>query len=87
MPAEAIIETHIDAVTKQKAEAIFAAEGLTIDQFLRDLLAKCVTYDTVPRGLFGYNAETMEAIQSARRGEFEGQGTIDDLFAELHAHE
>jgi DNA-damage-inducible protein J len=85
MPTEAIIETHVDAALKQQAEAIFAEAGTTIDQFFRELLVKTVNYNAVPQGFFGYNAETLEAIESARSGDFEGEGSINDLFNQLRA--
>ena len=62
MPTEAIIETHIDAAIKQKAEAIFAAEGLTIDYVVRQMLQKTVEGKCVPMDFFRPNAETVEAM-------------------------
>jgi DNA-damage-inducible protein J len=87
MPTEAIIETHIDAAIKQKAEAIFAAEGLTIDDVVRQMLQKTVEGQCVPMDFFRPNAETVEAMEAARRGETYPLTSLDDLFAELDAED
>jgi DNA-damage-inducible protein J len=85
MPAEAIIETHIDAALKQKAEAIFAAEGLTIDYVVRRMLEKTVEGKCVPMDFFRPNAETLEAMEEARRGGLKSFSSVEDLMADLNA--
>jgi DNA-damage-inducible protein J len=85
MPAEAIIETHIDASLKQQAEAIFAEAGTTIDQVLREVLEKSVANHSVPYGIFGPNAETRAAMDELRNGGGKKFDTVADLMAHLNA--
>lgn len=87
MPTEAIIETHVDPAMLAKAQAIYAAAGVTLENLVRNMILKTVEDESVPMDFFRPNAETIEAIEAARRGEFEGTGSISDLFAELDAED
>ncbi len=87
MPTEAIIETHVDPAMLAKAQAIYAAAGVTLENLVRNMILKTVEDESVPMDFFRPNAETIEAIEAARRGEFEGTGSMSDLFAELDAED
>ena len=87
MPTEAIIETHVDPALLAKAQAIYAAAGVTLNDLVRNMILKTVEDETVPMDFFRPNAETREAIEAARRGEFAGEGSIHDLFVELDAED
>jgi DNA-damage-inducible protein J len=85
MPAEAIIEMHVDEAVRQQAQQIYLAAGVTMEDMFRRMLLKTVEDQSIPMDFFRPNAETVAAMEAARRGEFAGQGSIDDLFAELDA--
>ncbi len=85
MPAEAIIETHIDENVRRQAQQIYSAAGVTIEDMVRRMLLKTVEDNAIPMDFFRPNAETLAAMEAARRGEFAGEGSVDDLFAELDA--
>jgi DNA-damage-inducible protein J len=68
MPAEALIETHIDEAVRLKAEAAFATAGLTIDQAIHRLLLRAAEQQIVPLELYEPNAETLEAMEELRIG-------------------
>jgi len=87
MPTEAIIETHVDSAMLAKAQEIYAAAGVTLDALVRNMIIKTVEDKSVPMDFFRPNAKTIEAIEAARRGEFEGTGSMKDLFAELDAED
>jgi DNA-damage-inducible protein J len=84
MPAEAVIQTRIDEALKQKAEAIYAAAGLTIDQMVKRMLQRTVDDQTVPYGLFGPNAETREAMEELQSGNGKAFSSVADLMADLN---
>ncbi len=84
MAVEATIEAHVDAVLKQRAEAIYASAGLTLDQAFRSMLEKTVRDGYVSMDSFRPNAETLEAIQELRNGGGT-EGTLADLFNEIDA--
>ena len=85
MPAEALIEAHVDENVRRQAQEIYSAAGVTIEDMVRRMLLKTVEDNATPMDFFRPNAETLAAIEAARRGEFAGEGSIDDLFAELDA--
>ena len=85
MPAEALIEAHVDENVRRQAQEIYLAAGVTIEDMVRRMLLKTVEDNATPMDFFRPNAETLAAIEAARRGEFAGEGSIDDLFAELDA--
>ena len=85
MPAEALIEAHVDENVRRQAQEIYLAAGVTIEDMVRRMLLKTVEDNAIPMDFFRPNAETLAAIEAARRGEFAGEGSIDNLFAELDA--
>jgi DNA-damage-inducible protein J len=85
MSAEAVIEMHIDETVRQQAQQIYSAAGVTMEDMFRRMLLKTVEDEAIPMDFFRPNAETIAAMEAARRGEFAGQGNIEDLFAELYA--
>ena len=85
MPVEAIMEAHVEADLKREAEIVLAAAGVTFDDMVRRMLESTVESQCVPLDFFRPNAKTVAAMEAARRGEFAGSGSIDDLFKELDA--
>jgi DNA-damage-inducible protein J len=85
MPAEALIETHIDETVRRKAEQTFATAGLTIDQAIQRLLLRAADQQIVPLELYEPNAETLEAMQELRAGGGKSFGTVAELMADLNA--
>jgi DNA-damage-inducible protein J len=85
MPANAVIRARIDARVKEEATAIYAAAGLTLSDAFRMLLMRTVAERALPFEPLMPNAETVEAMKAARRGELTTVGSIDNLLADLHA--
>lgn len=85
MPANAVVRARIDAHIKEEATAIYAAVGLTLSDVFRMLLVRTVAERALPFEPLMPNAETVEAMKAARRGELITVGSIDNLLADLHA--
>jgi DNA-damage-inducible protein J len=85
MPANAVVRARIDARVKEEATAIYAAAGLTLSDAFRMLLMRTVAHRALPFEPLMPNAETVEAMKAARRGELTTVGGIDNLLADLHA--
>ena len=85
MPAEALIETHIDESIRRRAEAAFATAGLTIDEAIHRLLQQAADQQIVPLELYSPNAETLEAMQELHAGRGKSFSTVADLMADLNA--
>jgi DNA-damage-inducible protein J len=85
MPAEAVLETRVDEDLKERASAIYAAAGLTIEDVVRRLLVRTVKEQSVPLDLFNPNAETLEAMEELRNGGGKTFATVAELMADLNA--
>ena len=85
MPANAVVRARIDARVKEEATAIYAAVGLTLSDAFRMLLMRTVAERALPFDPLTPNAETVEAMKAARRGELVKVGGVKDLLADLHA--
>ena len=85
MPANAVVRARIDVRVKEEAAAIYAAAGLTLSDAFRMLLMRTVAERALPFDPLTPNAETVEAMKAARRGELVKVGSVDDLLADLHA--
>jgi len=85
MPANAVVRARVDARVKEEAAAIYAAAGLTLSDVFRMMLMRTVAERALPFDPLTPNAETVEAMKAARRGELVKVGGVEDLLADLHA--
>jgi DNA-damage-inducible protein J len=84
MPANAVVRARIDEKTKKKATVILKSMGLTPSDAFRLLMTKVVAEKNLPFELRVPNAETVEAIEEARRGHVKSFQTVAELMADLH---
>ena len=85
MAADAVVRARIDRRIKDEAAAILGAAGLTISDAFRMMLMRTVADKALPFDPLVPNAETIEAMKAARRGELVTVGGVDELIADLHA--
>jgi DNA-damage-inducible protein J len=85
MPADVLIETHIDEAVRRKAEVAFATAGLTIDEAIQRLLLRAADQQIVPLELYEPNADTLEAMEELRTGGGKSFNSVADLMADLNA--
>ena len=85
MTANAVVRARIDPKIKDEAADILAATGLTVSDAFRMMLVRTVAEKQLPFDPLIPNAETIEAMQAARRGDTKKVKTQEDLLADLHA--
>ena len=85
MPANAVVRARIDEKTKKKATIILKSMGLTPSSAFRLLMTKVVAEKTLPFELRTPNAETIAAIEEARRGGLKSFNSFEELMADLNA--
>jgi DNA-damage-inducible protein J len=85
MPANDVVRARIDRRIKEEAAAILGAAGLTISDAFRMMLMRTVADKALPFDPLVPNAETIEAMKAARRGDLVTVGGVDELMADLHA--
>ena len=81
----AVVQAQIDEHTVKEAEAVLRPMGFTTSDVVRLLIKRIAKDKALPFEPFEPNAETIEAMEAARRGEVVTVGDIDGLFASLHA--
>jgi DNA-damage-inducible protein J len=85
MPANAVVRARIDARVKEEATAKYAAPGLTLSDAFRMMPMRTVAERALPLDPLVPNAETVEAMKAARRGELVKVDSVDNFLADLHA--
>jgi len=85
MTANSVVRARIDEHIKTEAEAVLAAMGLTVSDAFRLMMVRIATDKALPFEPLVPNAETIEAMKAARRGELVTVGTADNLLASLNA--
>jgi DNA-damage-inducible protein J len=85
MATNAVVRARIDVRVKEEAAAIYAAAGLTLSDAFRMMLMRTVAERALPFDPLVPNAETVDAMMAARRGDVVQVGTVEDLMADLHA--
>ncbi len=87
MTVDTIARATVEQEIVDQASAIYAEAGMTIDEAFRLFLVRTVAEQAVPFDPLVPNAETIEAMEAARRGEVHRVDTIDELFERLHAED
>jgi len=85
MTANAVVRARIDEHIKEEAANVLAAMGLTVSDAFRLMMIRIAREKALPFEPLVPNAETIAAIEAARRGDVEKVGSIDDLLADLNA--
>ena len=75
----------IDERVKEEAATVLAAIGLTVSDAFRLMMIRIAKGKALPFEPLIPNAETIEAMKAARRGELTTVKTIDELFERLNA--
>ncbi len=82
-----VVRARIDEKTKEEAAAVLDAIGLTVSDAFRLMMVRIAAEKRLPFEPLVPNAETVAAMEAARRGELVTVGGIDGLMADLHAED
>jgi DNA-damage-inducible protein J len=85
MRTSEVVRARIDARTKQEAEAILEAIGLTVSDAFRLLMMRVVAERRLPFEPLIPNETTIQAMLEARRGEGARFHSVGELMADLNA--
>lgn len=87
MAENAVVRARIDEHVKEEAAAVLAAMGLTVSDAFRLLMIRIAADKALPFEPLVPNAETIEAMRAARRGELTHVGPAGNLLASLNAED
>ena len=85
MPENSVVRARIDERIKEEAAAVLSAMGLTVSDAFRLMMVRIAKDKALPFEPLVPNAETIEAMRAARRGEVTKAGSPDKLLASLNA--
>lgn len=85
MTANAIVRARIDERVKAEASAVLATMGLTVSDAFRLMMMRIAAEKALPFDPLVPNAETIEAMKAARRGEVVNVGPPENLLESLNA--
>ena len=80
-----VVRARIDEKVKDEASAVLASIGMTVSDAFRLMLVRIATEKRLPFDPLIPNAETVEAMEAARRGDVVELGGPEDLMADLNA--
>jgi DNA-damage-inducible protein J len=84
MTENAVVRARIDERIKNEAAAVLGAMGLTVSDAFRLLMVRIAKEKALPFEPLVPNAETIEAMKAARRGEVVTAGSPGKLVASLN---
>jgi DNA-damage-inducible protein J len=84
MTENAVVRARINERIKNEAAAVLGAMGLTVSDAFRLLMVRIAKEKALPFEPLVPNAETIEAMKAARRGEVVTVGSPDQLVASLN---
>ena len=84
MAANSVVRARIDGRIKNEAETVLASIGLTVSDAFRMMMMRIAMEKALPFEPLVPNAETIEAMKAARRGELVNVGSADNLLASLN---
>ena len=87
MTENAVVRARIDGRIKSEAVAVLDAMGLTASDAFRLMMTRIAVEKALPFEPLVPNAETIEAMKAARRGDLVSVGTPDLLLASLNAED
>lgn len=85
MATNSVVRARIDGRIKDEAAAVLAAMGLTVSDAFRLMMVRIAKDKALPFEPLVPNAETIEAMKAARRGDLVKVGSPDALLASLNA--
>ncbi len=80
-----VVRARIDDKTKNEAEAVLHAIGLTVSDAFRLMMVRIAAEKRLPFEPLVPNAQTIAAMKAARRGELAKIGDVNDLMTDLNA--
>lgn len=87
MAANALVQTRIDGAIKEQAAAVLATMGLTVSDAVRLLLTRIAHDHALPFDPLIPNAETVEAMKEARRGNLSSASTVEEFLGAMNAED
>jgi len=84
MSANTVVRARIDEHIKEEAAAVLATMGLTVSDAFRIMLTRIAREKALPFEPLVPNADTIAAMNEARRGNLPSFTTVEELMADMN---
>ena len=85
MAANALVTTRINETVKQEATEVLASMGLSVSDAVRLLLTRVANEKALPFELWQPNAETLSALEVAKKRKLPSFNSVSALMDDLNA--
>ncbi len=85
MSENSVVRARIDGRIKDEAALVLSAMGLTVSDAFRMMMTRIAAEKALPFAPLVPNAETIAAMEEARRGNLPRFDSIEALMADLNA--
>jgi DNA-damage-inducible protein J len=85
MATDTVVRARIDEHVKEEATSVLDKMGLTVSDAIRMLLIRVAKEKALPFDVRIPNAETVAAMEEARRGGLKSFNNVQDLLKDLNA--
>jgi len=85
--ADTYVRARIDSRTKERATEALDAMGLSVSDAIRLLMLRIADEQQLPFAVKAPNAVTRKAIAELETGKGKPFNSVEDLMADLHAHD
>ena len=85
MAANALVTTRINETVKQEATEVLASMGLSVSDAVRLLLTRVANEKALPFELWQPTAETLAALDEAKKHELPAFNSVSALMEDLNA--
>jgi DNA-damage-inducible protein J len=85
--ATSMVHIRVDGKIKARAAKTLASMGLTVSDAVRLLLTRIAVEKALPFEVRVPNRETVAAMEAGERGEVSRASTVDEMMADLNAHD
>lgn len=85
MVSDTVVRARISGAVKEEAAHVLEQMGLSVSDAIRLLMVRIAREKALPFEVMVPNAETVAAMQAARRGEGKAFNSVADLMKDLNA--
>jgi len=88
MTENSVVRARINEKIKREASTVLAAMGLTVSDAFRMMMVRIAKEKALPFSPLAPNAQTIKAMEAARRGEFDKEfESVEELMEDLYAED
>ena len=82
-----LVQAQVEDDVRSSVEAVLSQEGMSLTEAFTYFLQRTAQEQAIPSEVFRPNAESIEAMEEARRGGLRSYSNVEELMADLNAED